>query len=271
MQCTTKFFSTIQTYLDFKDNDFEENYKHNMIEKVGNFLLEPIDIVFKKFNDSNSIIVKTGLVVAGLFAGILGILGAFLKELGELANSNAHLRSEAINIIKETSTMRMKLNKCVNKLNNTFGYQIPRWHQTPKEKLDSLFEERILINKEKASRYDVNFIKESPILNFNPVANVNNMIHNMMSKESQQNQQNLQIKIKQIYTQWLGTWETIHRKLETNEDISAEQNSLLNLVSRDYEVSERTKEYLHGIEAIAKTERAIAGLETRYNSIIVKM
>lgn len=99
--------NSIMNFIAFKDFDCKDafrkpHYKFNAGERLGNFLLTPLFLVYKKFSETDSRFIKVGMIIVGLFAAaVIGLIGAPIKKLGEYANPQAENRRKAMNLFKE--------------------------------------------------------------------------------------------------------------------------------------------------------------------------
>jgi hypothetical protein len=90
---------------NFHDNRYQDVYVFNWAEEVGGALLYPTEWFFTAYyraaNSCCPFLTKTALLVACVFTTIIGLVGLLFKELGQWANRNGSVRSEAVALCKK--------------------------------------------------------------------------------------------------------------------------------------------------------------------------
>jgi hypothetical protein len=89
-------------------------YKFNFAERMGNALLTPVDWIDKKFNASAleysfdcfcripyKPLVQAALVIIGIFAGLVGLIGLAVKKIGERMNPYFSQRQATLDVVQQ--------------------------------------------------------------------------------------------------------------------------------------------------------------------------
>ncbi|HSX27085.1 MAG TPA: hypothetical protein VLE89_08800 [Chlamydiales bacterium] len=209
-----------------KWTQIEPLYHFNALEKVGNALLKPAEKVFTKWDSTNNVLVRVALVVAAVFATVLGVIGAILKEAGELCNPNRGVRVKLLqNVLEFRKILAERTNVKIHSdadaefavadlLLQGLSNGMKGWT------VDTLFRDKILKEKHHASEGTLKALGH----------------YGLLAILGGSNQDANFDEIKDLTKKWEKSWTELRRKGVEGQDIASEKTAIIEMTEQNFEL-----------------------------------
>lgn len=170
MKCTRLLFNFIvyrreAFVFSYSKNDrcTSSKYKFNLIEKIGNRLLDLQGYIIDEWDETESLIVKIALVFATILFSVITLFGLIFKKIGEGINPVGHLRSQAIEIKSKIFYLILDLQDFIIKRHH-FSAESPHFYTFKRLYLDKVLKDKFKATEDDliASCYYKSFVRKNP-------------------------------------------------------------------------------------------------------------
>lgn len=257
-------------------------YKFNFAERLGNALLTPVDWIDKKFNASSweysfdccdccrisyKPLLQAALVIIGIFAGIVGIIGLASKKIGESMNPHSKDRQAAQKVVQQIGKKSAEINGFEIKDEADVLHSVSNALLSMSSnlmdgmKVNTLFNSKILTEKLGATDLDICILQPSLF------SAMRVHLAAMTMTEAQKKEQQARLdRLTPVCDKWQQFW----LKLATPDAFKDPtlEDQLKEMVSSDQETSKAALEYFHKLRSTWQNNQEMVQLFKEYNRCV---